>query len=312
MKRLTTKDFIERSIKIHGDKYDYSKSIYKNQRSKLIVICKTHGEILQNPSTHMMGYGCPKCACIEMGISKRMKINEFIILSTKIHGNIYEYTKSKYNGQSKKITITCKKHGDFSVLPQNHIRHGLGCNRCNNRIDSTEKFVEKSKFVHNDKYDYSLTRYESTDFKVKIICKYHGVFEQTPHSHLNGRGCPKCGFEKSIKIVQENPKGWNINAWQKTADRSKYFDSFKVYVIKCWNYDEEFYKIGRTFTSVSQRFRCKNFMPYRYEVLHEFIFNTAKEAFDKETELKRQYKEFKYTPKIKFDGMHECFSKLSF
>ena len=46
-----------------------------------------------------------------------------------------------------------------------------------------------------DQYDYSLVRYVNNHTKVKIICPIHGVFEQTPDSHLQGAGCPRCGRE---------------------------------------------------------------------------------------------------------------------
>lgn len=47
------------------------------------------------------------------------------------------------------------------------------------------KFIKK----HSDTYDYSLVNYIDNLTKVKIICKYHGVFEQTPHHHKRGGGC---------------------------------------------------------------------------------------------------------------------------
>src|SRR5690606_27277387 len=104
---------------------------------------------------------------------------------------------------------------------------------------------------------------------------------------------------------------WRNTDWIKASLRSKNFDSFKVYVIKCWNDEEEFQKIGRTFTTVKHRFLNKKInMPYNYEILKEFIFDEGKDAFDYENELKRTYKNYKYTPKITFKGSGECF-KLS-
>jgi len=47
-KRLTTEEFIERAIKIHGNKYDYSLVEYKNTDSKVKIICKNHGIFKQN------------------------------------------------------------------------------------------------------------------------------------------------------------------------------------------------------------------------------------------------------------------------
>lgn len=58
---LTTNEFIERAKLIHGDKYDYSKVVYKNGRTKIIIVCPIHGEFLQKPHDHLYGRGCPKC-----------------------------------------------------------------------------------------------------------------------------------------------------------------------------------------------------------------------------------------------------------
>lgn len=61
---------------------------------------------------------------------------------------------------------------------------------------TTEKFIERSKIVHGNKYDYSQTEYKSAHEKVKIICPTHGVFEQKAWGHLNGKGCPECARKK--------------------------------------------------------------------------------------------------------------------
>lgn len=64
---------------------------------------------------------------------------------------------------------------------------------------TTEEFIEKARKVHGDRYDYSKVNYKTTHEKVVITCKKHGDFEQTPSSHLQGNGCPKCKREKLNK-----------------------------------------------------------------------------------------------------------------
>lgn len=59
--RYTTKDFIKKSRRIHGVKYDYSKVIYKNNCSKVEIICPEHGSFEQTASTHLSGSGCRLC-----------------------------------------------------------------------------------------------------------------------------------------------------------------------------------------------------------------------------------------------------------
>ena len=48
---------------------------------------------------------------------------------------------------------------------------------------------------------YTLVEYKSTHKKVKIICKEHGVFEQTPSAHKSGRGCYVCNVGWSSQKV---------------------------------------------------------------------------------------------------------------
>ena len=64
---------------------------------------------------------------------------------------------------------------------------------------TTTEFIEKSKEIHGDKYDYSLVDYIDNKTKVKIICPIHGLLEQRPNSHLSGYGCVKCGSLTRVK-----------------------------------------------------------------------------------------------------------------
>ena len=73
MKRLTTDEFIRRAKDIHGNKYDYSKSVYVNAVTKVCIICPEHGEFWQLPNNHLKGCGCPKCSN-----NDRISSNEYI------------------------------------------------------------------------------------------------------------------------------------------------------------------------------------------------------------------------------------------
>lgn len=66
---------------------------------------------------------------------------------------------------------------------------------------TTEQFIEKAKAVHGAKYDYSLVEYKNNKTKVIINCPIHTTFEQRPNDHLDGRGCPLCGYESKAKVI---------------------------------------------------------------------------------------------------------------
>lgn len=60
-KKLSQEEFIAKAKAIHGDTYDYSKTVYKTYRDKVIITCKKHGDFEQTAENHLYGKGCPKC-----------------------------------------------------------------------------------------------------------------------------------------------------------------------------------------------------------------------------------------------------------
>ena len=193
--KASTSEFIEKAIAVHGDKYDYSKVIYKTvMGDKIIIICKEHGEFMQLPNTHLCGSGCFKCAH-NMSI---FSTEQFIEKATTLHGNKYDYSKSVYTFMMNKVNIICKEHGEFEQTVSNHITHKQGCAKCSNHYQpTTEEFIEKAIAVHGNTYDYSKVKYITNSHTIKIICKDHGEFVQTPATHLGGGGCQTCGRMKS-------------------------------------------------------------------------------------------------------------------
>jgi len=193
-KIITTEKFIQRAIKVHGNKYDYSNSIYKTTRIKIKIICKKHGVFEQTPINHINNkQECPLC----YRKSTFKTLAEFVKEATKIHGCSYDYSKAKYKTTHTATKIICKKHGVFEQTPLNHLQ-GHGCKKCAKELmgniyrKSTEQFILDATKVHGKTYDYSLVQYTNKSAKVKIICKKHGVFSQISGVHLQNHGCPKC------------------------------------------------------------------------------------------------------------------------
>lgn len=139
--------------------------------------------------------------------------SQFIHESKSIHGNSYEYL-DEYSGALRKISILCPIHGIFKQRASSHLM-GSGCPACksNNKF-TTQEFINKSNNIHNNIYEYP-EKYINARTKIKIICKKHGMFEQTPNNHLRGSGCPKCNIygkysKKSIKWLNIIAKHENI------------------------------------------------------------------------------------------------------
>lgn len=64
-----------------------------------------------------------------------------------------------------------------------------------------EVFLERSKAIHGEKYDYSKVNWVDTHTKVEIVCPKHGSFFQTPFKHMQKQGCPAC--RKNATVTQE-------------------------------------------------------------------------------------------------------------
>ena len=322
MKKLTKEEFIDKARLKHGDKYNYDLVCYSTSHKLVKIICDKGHIFEQSPNNHLSGRGCQICGVDKRSASQTSSLDLFIKRARLKHGDKYNYKLVKYVNARTKVDIICPQHDVFSQTPDGHLRNG-GCSKCGSdktgfsRKLTTKDFIQKAVEKHGDKYDYSLVDYKNNIIKIKIICPIHNVFEQKPSDHLSGNGCPSCGVESISRKNGANPSGWTITNWFNKAKDSNSFDIFKIYIIRCWNNQEDFYKIGRTYQSTKRRFHSKKTMPYSYEIIKEFVFDkhteiidNARDCFNKETELKRLHKDYKYIPEIKFAGMQECFSQI--
>ena len=191
-------------------------------------------------------------------------------------------------------------------MPSNHFR-GSGCCDCgiiasiSKRSLTTIEFIDKSNIVHGNFYDYTKVNYTVNSCKVLISCPKHGDFYQTPMDHLAGKGCPACAD--------------NLKGWTKTDFKNLCIKNNKglgtLYVIRCFNGSESFYKIGITSRTTKLRYRNKSEMPYSYEIIHELIFD-ADTIYDLEHDIFRNLVDYKYEPLISFGGQTECFSRIDY
>jgi len=270
-KKLTTEEFIIKARLIHGDRYNYSETIYSGRHSKLKIFCNIHKEFFeQEAGSHLLGSGCPKCS-IKKGTLKRTKTQEQYLLELyKKHGDSYDLSNINYINDKGKVNVICKKCGnnfyvqagslliskgngckkclgnyylskeefikkanikhknkfDYSdvvfikltdyiifyckdcgnIIKQtveHHLR-GDGCAKCSNKIKpTTNEFILSAKLIHGDKFDYSLVKYETAHKKVNIICKKHGQFSCSPTNHLQGKGCPICIESKGESLIMK-------------------------------------------------------------------------------------------------------------
>ena len=222
-KKLTNESFIIKSNQIHDNKYSYDLINYVNMLTPVKIICKDHGVFEKLPTAHLYSkQGCPMCS------NKKITSEMFTKKSKEIHGEKYDYSLVEYKNSSKKVKLICKDHGIFEISPSHHIHKKQGCGKCVGLYKTNDEFITESKNIHGDKYDYSLVNYTRSHKKVKIICKKQNkMFEQTPHDHLRGQGCPFCKSQTTeefiikSKIMHDDKYDYSLVEYKKSNKKVK-------------------------------------------------------------------------------------------
>ena len=301
---LSNEEFINRCKDKYGDRFTYEKTAYTGAKNAVVVTDKTVGDIMIRAERLLRGAVRRDTANDEA---------DYIANATAVHGGAYMYSSTLFVG--KFVQVVCKVHGEVLINKKKHLL-GAGCPRCAECVAqtpkrlTTEKFVNKAKEVHGNKYTYEKTTYGNNNRdKVAITCPRHGTFLQAPEKHLSGRGCPLCRNAAISLARQEASNGWSYTEWQRAGSVSTKFDSYKVYLILCNSVDgsETFIKVGKTFTTVANRFSTTQAMPYAYTVLGTVTKNAYAISVI-ETKIKKLLSEYRYVPQVAFAGMYECFS----
>ena len=307
--------FIAEACKVHGNKYDYSKSVYVGRKTQLIVTCPEHGDFQIQPSNHTQGRGCPKCAIENARANRKGMANlSFEEKARLVHGDKYDYSKSVYTGRHSKLTIICPVHGEFEQDAGNHLR-GSGCPKCQKEklISYTkEEFIAKSKKVHgNNAFVYHEDMYPN---KIKVTdiltftCGVHNeTFTQLSDEHIKGRlGCPACRMERGTG-------SFTRDSYIAIA-RNRPVTLYVIHVIPLDARQKAFYKVGITLYGVKKRFTGISKIATIVELVTH-IFTDAGKAWDWELKAKQAWRnnqiKINYTEFSKFGGLsEEIFSEI--
>lgn len=286
--------FIEEAKKVHGEKYCYDKVNFLTVNSKVCIICPEHGEFWQTPSNHVRGKGCPKCAVSKVHLKQKDTNESFIRKAKKVHGEKYDYAKVNYKNSREKVCIICPEHGEFYQVPNSHLA-GHGCPKCSGGCQlTTEDFLKKAKNIHGDKYDYSKTIYSDIHKKVCIICKTHGEFWMLPGNHIKGQGCPECGrrFRKG-----------ETELYEFLCKKYPEFEIKRSFWLKHKEYDIFFpqFKIGIEFQG-AQHFIPVDFGGYGQEKAKElFVENQKRDKKKKEFSKKKDITLLYFSDLVEYD-----------
>lgn len=125
-----TENFVSRANAVHRNAYDYSKVLYTRNDVRVEILCSTHGSFWQKPSFHLLGQGCFTCGHNKSNKNRSGTKESFLDRASQVHkANLYTYEKVMYKNGRTPILITCKNHGDFEQLPNQHLL-GKGCPKC--------------------------------------------------------------------------------------------------------------------------------------------------------------------------------------
>ncbi len=186
-KNLNTKNFIKKSIKKHGKKYDYSYTKFISGNIPVMIGYKGIF-YLQKPYQHIIG-NCPE----NYKLSVRKTNNQFINESNRVHDYKYNYDKVDYQKNQIKVVITCPIHGDFTQRPLSHLQ-GNGCPSCSESLG--EKIIYKIlkdwniNFVRQKKFQDCRNTFELPfDFfieSMRTCIEFDGKQHYEPVSHFGG------------------------------------------------------------------------------------------------------------------------------
>ncbi|AFC21724.1 HNH endonuclease [Cronobacter phage vB_CsaM_GAP32] len=229
---------------------------------------------------------------------KKLTPEEFSKKSNDKFGDKFKII-TEYVSYEKNIIISCKEHGNFNTTPKIHLKGAGGCPKCSgNTKQTTENFIERSKKIYGDTFNYTNTNYTGINNKVIITCKIHGDFEQFVKPHLNGSGCTKCSgrakhttesfIEASVK------KHGNVYDYSKTA----YGKNNKQQVTIICPTHGEFEQIPNSHLSGKGCVKCSNEALYSKAVNE--ILNYFKQH-DIEYELEKTFPDCKNILSLRYD-----------
>jgi Zn finger protein HypA/HybF involved in hydrogenase expression len=187
-RKLTTSEFIRRSIEIHGDIYDYSKVKYETFYVPVILKCPVHGDFEIKPANHLGSSGCMSCGHQKTGDAFRFSQDTFIQRAVKAHGDKYDYSKVNYINNMVKVEILCKQHNlTFWQSPQKHWI-GQQCPKCSHHKKYSNDAVAWLKVMevlystsiqhveNGGEYRIPKTRYKADGYskELNIVFEYYG------------------------------------------------------------------------------------------------------------------------------------------
>ena len=205
--RDTTEEFVKKAKKVHGDKYDYSKVNYVDNRTKVYIQCKSHGIFEMRPNDHLNGQGCPICGQSNKGIKRRLQKEDILKKFNETYDSKYSYDlwDTPHKNIEEKIPILCENHGIFYKTIHQHLQ-GQGCPKCKSSImeNTIRDFLNKNniKYEEQKRFDWLVYKKQMQldfylpEYSKAIECQ--GDQHYRPYEHFGGDDAFKYQKDRDI------------------------------------------------------------------------------------------------------------------
>lgn len=293
---------IEKIINIHPNYSISEDQKYVNQHTNIKYQCSIHGIQRGRPLNLLNGQGCPVCGQESRNEFFRDDWNSVIERINIKHSNYYVYPDQPFINHFTPIVFNCSLHGDKISNTNTLLSKGSGCDECGNikRAESQKSnwviVFQQIEKIHPNILIASNQKYLNTHSKIEYICNKHGKHSATPSKLLQGSGCPDCAIE--------NHHGYSDSAWIALCGERV----AKLYWIEMRLNDEVWYKFGRTFMSVKDRFWNLKKINITYNII-KVVTGNPDYICKLERRIHKFYKKYRYIPSVEFGGRTECFEK---
>lgn len=255
----------------HLERFDLTK-LKITETSKISLVCVEHGRFARSMQTIRAGSGCTLCGIRGRYESRvALRAERFEKEAREIHGNKYEYEKTIYTGALNTVIITCRIHGDFTVLASNHLSKKQGCPYCSGAATCDKDYAKRVEEVSEGRVKI-VSPCVSMRHKVEAKCTLCGRTWRTwPRGLLEGHGCNICArIGKSSGFDPSKPA--------------------KLYLIEfCLPNGTKVYKIGITTTRIQTRINTMSVAKdVAYSVVDLVTYKKGEEAMYIESELKNE------------------------
>lgn len=184
---------------IHGDKYDYTESVYSGAFVKVRIWCNNHcGFFEQTAGGHLSNGGCNQCGRKQGYIKATLTFEDFLSRAVKAHDDKYSYENVRYVYNHIPVQVTCKTHGDFPISPSN-LFLGKGCPECATYGYNKSKPGSIYVMVYGDVTKVGVTNRE-VGVRLAEVSKSSGKGFGILFEYLSEDGCLPLSTEWALKI----------------------------------------------------------------------------------------------------------------